>query len=103
MVFSIGALLIALNMSAVYSLLLTLTLAVFILQTIQFYLKITSIASTSFSPDLIPVGVLWGIISVLATYIFLGEIVNTVAERHIIPLGNAVFDYKTFKPVNPFR
>ena len=101
--FSIGALLIALNMSAVYSLLLLLTLAVFILQTIQFYLKITPIASLIFVSNLILVGVLWGIIAVLATYIFLGEIINTVSEQHIIPLGNAILDYKTFKLVNPFH
>ena len=45
---------------------------------------------------------MWGVITAISIYIFLAEIVNTVAERHVIPLGNAVFDYKNFKFANPF-
>lgn len=47
-VFTLGALLIALNMSAMYSLLLFFTLIVFILQTVQYYIKMTTIASICF-------------------------------------------------------
>ena len=41
-------------------------------------------------------------VTACSVYIFFAEIVNTISERHLIPLGNALFDYKTLKFVNPF-
>lgn len=41
-------------------------------------------------------------ITAISVYIFLAEIVNTVAEQHIIPLGNALFDFKNMKFMYPF-
>lgn len=44
----------------------------------------------------------WAVITVISVYIFLAEIVNTVAEQHVIPLGNAIVDYKNMKFMYPF-
>ena len=52
-IFTLGALLIALNMSAMYSLLLFFTLIVFILQVVQYYIKMTTITSIRFRYALI--------------------------------------------------
>ena len=111
-IFTVGALLIALHMSAMYFLLLTFVLVAFILQTIKYYIGFSTIPgelntiSIIISPKLYLcysiVGVIWIMVSVCSVYIFFAEIVNTIAERHLIPLGNALFDYKELKLVNPF-
>ena len=108
-IFTLGALLIALHMSAVYSLLLFLALIAFTLQIVQYYIGFSTIPSkfekTSISflkKYYSVVGVVWLMVTVCSVYIFFAEIVNTIAERHLIPLGNALVNYKELKFVNPF-
>lgn len=101
--FSIGALLIAIHMSAVYSLLLLITLSAFILKLINEYCHFSLIPGKRHPVSNHSVGVVWGVVTLLALYIFIAEIVNTVSEKHIVPLGNAVFNYRKMKFQNPFK
>ena len=90
-------------MSAVYSLLLLTTLSAFILKLINEYCHFSLIPGKQQSVSNHKVGVAWGVVTLLALYIFIAEIVNTISERHIVPLGNAVFNYRKMKIQNPFK
>lgn len=94
----------SLNMAAIYSLLLVVTLAAFILQTVMSFIEISPIPGILFIFITLPLaGVLWGIVTIISVYIFFAEILNTISERHLLPLGNALFDFKNLRFQSPFR
>ena len=47
-------------------------------------------------------GIVWGIMTVISMFIFFAEIINTISEQQLIPLGKALFDFKKLRFQYPF-